>query len=174
MALERGAGRRMAVDEVAGSDAAANETAGNRTNGSVRTAADLMRRHFIALSPEDSLLEAERTMRLAGVRALPVLANGRLLGIADHREVLRALLRRLVGDPGGTVANALRALRVDALAISAPISVSPETPLEHAAARLCDLHSGCLAVVEAAPEGDRMLGLLTEDDLLRAAFRRRR
>jgi len=157
----------MALERRAGS-----ETAGNGTTGSVRTAADLMRRHFIALSPDDSLIEAERTMRLAGVRALPVLAEGRLLGVADHREVLRALLRRLVGDHGEAVANALRALRVDALAISAPISIPPETPLEYAAARLCDLRSGCLAVVETEPDGDRMLGLLTEDDLLRAAIRR--
>ena len=137
-----------------------------------RTVADLMRRHFIALSPDDSLLDAERTMRLARVRALPVLADGRLLGVADHREVLRALLRRLFAR-SPAAAGALDGLRVDALAISVPASVSPETPVERAVARLCTLHSGCLAVVETDPEGDRMLGLLTEGDLLRAALRSR-
>ncbi len=148
-------------------------SAGNGMDGGVRTVADLMRRHFIALSPDDSLLDAERTMRLARVRALPVLAEGLLLGVADHREVLRALLRRLVSrSPVGP--GPLDGLRVDALAISAPASVSPETPLDHAVARLCSMHSGCLAVVETGPDGDRMLGLLTEGDLLRAALASRR
>ena len=145
---------------------------GTGEGGGERTVADLMRRHFIALSPDDSLIEAERTMRMARVRALPVLADGRLLGVADHREVLRALLRRLFARSPSS-AGALDGLRVDALAISVPASVSPETPVERAVARLCALRSGCLAVVETEPEGDRMLGLLTEGDLLRAALLRR-
>ena len=32
------------------------------------------------------------------------------------------------------------------------------------------LQIGCLPVVEATPEGPRLVGLLTESDLLRAAY----
>lgn len=136
-----------------------------------RTAADLMRRHFIALAPEDSLLDAERTMRLARVRALPVVSDGRLMGVAAHREVLRALLRRMIGSGRRASQQTLDALRVESLAVSLPPSVPPEASLAEAALELCGLESGCLAVVERDAGGDRMLGLLTESDLLRAALR---
>ena len=46
------------------------------------------------------------------------------------------------------------------------------TPLKDAAARLCAAAAGCLPVVEQAGAGPRIVGLLTETDLLRGAFER--
>ena len=133
-----------------------------------RVVADLMRRNFIALGPEDSLLEAERTMRLARVRCVPVLLEGRLLGVATHQDVARALMERLA-EVSRSAAEPVASLRMAGL-IAAPGRVPPEAPLDDAAARLCSLESGCLAVVESGPDGERMLGLITETDLLRFAW----
>ena len=130
-----------------------------------RTVADLMHRHFIALSPQDSLCDAERTMRLARVRSLPVLSDGKLVGLASHRDVICALLRRLID------AAEVASLQVRDVTVSVRASVSPETPIDRAAARLCAAGRGCLAVVESSPRGERMLGVLTESDLLRAGSR---
>ena len=50
-----------------------------------------------------------------------------------------------------------------------PYVVDPQTPLRLAAERMTRLHVGCLPVVEEDAGRARLVGVLTEADLLRAA-----
>lgn len=129
--------------------------------------ADVMRRRFIALAPEDSLLEAERLMRMARVRFLPVSADGALLGGLSHRALLGATLASI---GRGALEPWLRETRVASVMERSPGCVTPGTSLEEAAARLVDQGEGCLLVVEPGPGEARLVGVVTESDLLRAAF----
>ena len=54
--------------------------------------------------------------------------------------------------------------------LDSPYVVTPETPLRVAASRMARLGIGCLPVVEPGEHGGRLVGLVTESDLLRAAF----
>ena len=56
---------------------------------------------------------------------------------------------------------------------SSPFSIVPDATLSEAASRLERLRVGCLPVVEPGEQGLRLVGLLTEMDLLRAAYVRR-
>ncbi len=132
--------------------------------GALRTVADLMRRHFIALSPQDPLPDAEQKMRMARVRSLPVLSDGHLLGLAQHRDVVNGLM------DAARESTSAAARRVGEVMVPPADRVAPGAPLSQAAARLCALQSGFLPVVEPSPDGDRMLGVVTEADLLRAAW----
>ena len=49
-----------------------------------------------------------------------------------------------------------------------PFSLTPGAALDEAAARLVDRDDGCVPVVEELSE--RLVGVLTETDLLRAAY----
>jgi len=51
-----------------------------------------------------------------------------------------------------------------------PFSIVPDATLSEAASRLERLRVGCLPVVEPGEDGLRLVGLLTEMDLLRAAY----
>ena len=137
-------------------------------DGSRRPVRDFMRQHFIALSPGDSLVEAERTMRMARVRALPVLQGRALLGVAAHGALVRELLARLLDAGEGL--EEVRRLPLEQLSLQRVATVSPEDPVWRAVEELCSLGVGCLAVVEETPDGVHMVGLLTEADLLRAAY----
>jgi CBS domain-containing protein len=130
------------------------------------TVAELMRRHFISLAPEDSLLDAFQVMRLARLRLLPVVHEGVLVGVLTYRDLNQALLRELLGNP----APALEAIPVESVMDAPTAIVAPDAPLVDAATSLCRSGTGCLPVVEPGQHGPRLLGLVTESDLLRAAF----
>jgi len=49
-----------------------------------------------------------------------------------------------------------------------PTTVAPATPLAEAARRMLETESGCLLAVE----GDRLVGIVTEHDLVREAVDR--
>lgn len=134
------------------------------------TVRDVMRRDFITISRRESLLEALQLMRLARLRHLSIESDGMLVGILSYRDIQDALLAD--ADTGGPrlakpVASGARAAE---LLADAPYSIAPDATLAEAASRLEHLRVGCLPVVEPADRGLRLVGLLTEADLLRAAF----
>lgn len=119
-----------------------------------------MLKHFVTASPEESLPEVRQTMRLARLRHLMVAREGRLLGLLSYRTLLESLLE---GEG--------EAQSISGLMVPSPSTVTPTAPLTEAAERLCRYGLGCLPVVD--PKGSRLVGILTESDLLRVAFRRR-
>lgn len=52
---------------------------------------DLMRRRFDSIGPGAPVAEAVRTMLLTGQEALPVVEDGRLVGILSETDCLRRL-----------------------------------------------------------------------------------
>ena len=131
---------------------------------------DVMRRDFIKVSGGETLLEALELMRLARLRHLTIENDGVLVGILSYRDLQDALLAGgvLHGVPD---ASALRDTSVIEHITGAPFSIAPDAGLDEAAARMERLRVGCLPVVEQEEKGPRVVGLLTEMDLLRAAYR---
>jgi CBS domain-containing membrane protein len=131
---------------------------------------ELMRDHFVTATPDESLLEADRIMRLARIRHLPVVSNGRLVGVLTHRDVLDASIARLEKSDGLERAEHLRAIPIAAVMRSDPYTALESTTLGEAAQRMLKLKIGCLPVVRQERDGPRLVGLITESDLLRAAY----
>lgn len=126
----------------------------------------VMRRDFVTVPPDELLSEAHHLMRFARLRHLLVEENGRLVGILSYRDLQEALLTQPAGRPAAAspsdpVAKAMR---------PKPYAITPDTPLRDAAARLCSLHLGCLPVVERHEPRPALIGIITELDLLLAAY----
>jgi len=135
------------------------------------TVADLMRREFITVPPEEPLLEARRTMRLARLRHLLVAENGMLVGIVSYRNLQDEVIERAAREAGAAWLEALRGVPVREAMVAAPYTVHPQSPADEAARRMLRLHLGCLPVCEDGADARRLVGLLAESDLLRAAWR---
>jgi len=120
-----------------------------------------MRRHWIELSPATPILDATQLMRLARVRHLPVVADGILLGLVSYQGLLTACA---VTDPPQLPA------RVRDVMSFGGETAERGTSLREAVSRMVRGAVGCLPVVERTDRGPRILGLLTESDLLRAAY----
>ncbi len=125
-----------------------------------------MRRRFIALEPADTLLEAERLMRMARLRAVPVTDGEALVGVLSYRALLVWCLGEAAGDRRAHEQRLAEAL-VASLMDEWPATVPPETDLADAVARLIERTEGCIPVVNRSA---RLLGIVTELDLLRAAY----
>lgn len=113
-----------------------------------------MTREVVTVPPSAAVAEALELMRTHNIRHLPVLDGGRIVGVATDRDLRPAL------DPEDGAAGAV----VEEIMTSAPIVVSPDTPVESAAALLSEHRIGCLPVLE----DDALVGILTRSDLLRA------
>ena len=129
---------------------------------------DVMRRDFITVSSDETLMEALQLMRLARLRHLAVVSEGLLVGVLSYRDLQDELVACL--DLDSPDAPAVAQIKVVDRMTRSPFSIRPDATLNEAASRLQRLRVGCLPVVEPGEQGLRLVGLLTEMDLLRAAF----
>ena len=93
-----------------------------------------------------------------------------LVGILSYRVLQDRVLAH-----HGAPAEEDRPDVADTMAVEDAMTRSPhvmtaDASLAAAAARICHLNLGCLPVVERTPRGPRLLGVVTESDLLRAAY----
>jgi CBS-domain-containing membrane protein len=119
-----------------------------------------VRRRYIAVSPIAPLVDTVQLMRLARLRQLPVVDDGILIGLLDFPGLVEAFLLAR-GGPEPTVSDAR---------IARPESADVGTSLGEAASRMARGALGCLPVVEPSERGPRLVGVVTEADLLRAAY----
>jgi CBS domain-containing membrane protein len=129
----------------------------------------LMRREFASLREGDRLDFADQVMRLGRVRHLPVLApDGRVAGIVSNRDLLEASLTSVLKFGAAERRSFLHSVDVAEVMVRDVATVTPETSLADAARSLIERKIGCLPVVDATGV---MIGLVTETDLLAAAYR---
>jgi CBS domain-containing protein len=92
------------------------------------------------------------------------------MGILSYRDLLERLIASAPRSRDGSA-------RLGDVMTRSPSFVTPATSLADAADRVCRFGFGCLPVVEpeaAGPPGTgRLVGIVTERDLLRAAYRLR-
>jgi acetoin utilization protein AcuB len=132
-----------------------------------RTVSEVMQSHFVALQATDRLDFADQVMRLGRIRHLPVMADGRLVGMVSNRDILAASLTKVL-DFARSERNAfLHAIDVSEVMTSRVYTVTPQSRLAEAAHLLLRHKIGCLPVVDAK---GALVGILTETDLLRAAY----
>ena len=113
----------------------------------------VMTREVLTIGPDTPCDKAGRFMDEHRIRHLPVVADGRCVGMVSDRDVRSAAVQ-----PG---AIAGRIMTPD------PLAVSPETRVEDAAQLMLDARIGSLLVAD----GPTLVGILTYTDLLRAFVR---
>ena len=129
-----------------------------------------MRREFVTMVPEESLLDAERIMRLARIRHMPIVEGELLVGILSHRDVVEASIPDWSDEKPRQRERHLRNIAIREVMREKPWTAYPDTTLREAAERMLRFKIGCLPVVERGNDGVYLVGLLTESDLLRAAY----
>ncbi|HEY0710138.1 MAG TPA: CBS domain-containing protein, partial [Polyangia bacterium] len=111
--------------------------------------------NVLTITPTDSLALARQVMLWGGVRHLPVVADGGVVGILTERDILRQ---------GGNLGTRAAALATVASAMTAPtMTIGPDEPVANAITLMVSRKLGCLPVVAA----NRLVGILTTTDVLR-------
>jgi acetoin utilization protein AcuB len=107
------------------------------------------------ISTRQTLAEAHQTMRERGVRHLPVVSDGKLVGVVSQRDLY--LLETLRGVDVG------REMVEEAMS-DEPFVVAPDAPLDEVAEAMANSKHGSALVVERAA----LVGIFTSTDALRA------
>jgi CBS domain-containing membrane protein len=129
---------------------------------------ELMSTDLVTLTEDETLAHAQRCMARGRIRHLPVVRNGKLVGLLTHRDLLAASFsifaevahseqRRIFGT-----VPVVEAMHRDV------VTVSPDLSVREAARILLRNKYGCLPVVTSSGE---LVGILTEADFLHLTVR---
>ena len=121
----------------------------------------------ITVEPSTLLLDAALTLRASAIRHLPVVENGRLVGLLTDRDIQRCAPSRLVPITEEGYNAVFADTTVGRIMTREPLSVSPDTTLLTAIGMMQQSRFGCLPVVE----NDQVVGILTRSDLVDTLLR---
>ncbi|AKU93304.1 CBS domain-containing protein [Vulgatibacter incomptus] len=129
---------------------------------------DLMTRDVVTLEAGENLLLADDVMRLGRIRHLPVVENGRLVGLISHRDILQASVSSLAGLSRAEDASIKKSIPAREVMKREVTTIGPDEPALVACSIVLDRKLGCLPVVDA--EG-ALVGIVTEADFVELARR---
>ncbi|HZI95382.1 MAG TPA: CBS domain-containing protein [Patescibacteria group bacterium] len=135
-------------------------------NNRKMTVEQRMTRKVETLSEAQSLRDAIAVMQRHRIRHLPVVTDGRIVGLVTDRDIKRATPSLLSGVDQVQFDHVLSTTRVAQIMTRSPFTVTPSTSLKDAAKVVIDRKFGALPVVEQ----DKVVGILTATDLLRALY----
>lgn len=118
----------------------------------------------ITVGPSTLLLDAALTFRSSSIRHLPVLQEGKLVGLLTDRDIQRCAPSRLIPVTEDVYNGVFAGNTVERVMTREPRSVSPDLPLTDAIAQMQQARYGCLLVVDQA----ELVGILTRSDLVDA------
>ena len=129
-----------------------------------RTVREIMKREVVTIAAGERLSTVEDIMTLGGVRHIPVMRGGSLVGVVTERDLLRTSLSQL-NEYGDDARRAfLGGVEIERVMSAPPVTIGPRESVEVAARIMAERKIGCLPVLD---ERVQFVGLVTETDLLR-------
>jgi acetoin utilization protein AcuB len=123
---------------------------------------DRMQPVAVSVPPTASLADAQRAMVAHRASCLPVVEDGRLVGLVGDLDLAAAWPSPATTLTVGEATYQLTTVPVSTIMRPDPPVLVPDTPLAEAAMLLRDEGLGALPVVEKG----RLVGLLSADDLV--------
>ena len=115
------------------------------------------------VAPNDSLQRVVELLRRRDIRSVPVLEDGRLIGIVTDRDVRQVAPAYPLFREEVEIRRYTENLTVTAAMTADPMTIAPDAPLIDAAKVLETYRISALPVVD----GTELVGMLTVTDLLR-------
>ena len=116
------------------------------------------------VTPEDSMPHAMEVMERRRVRHLPVVSEGRVVGVLSHSDIAKASPSSATSFSIAEVTYLLSKLKVAKVMSRNPITIHPDALLEEVAVLMRDNKIEMLPVVE----DDALVGVITESAILDA------
>ena len=133
----------------------------------MKLVADIMTRGPVTVDPENSVATAIRLMRKGGLRRLPVVEDGELVGMVTSGELRRITgLSSILNDQSQD--NFLwYHIPIAHVMSKNPITLPPGAPISEAARLIVEYKIGGLPVLA----GDTLVGIITATDLLQCLIK---
>lgn len=125
---------------------------------------DCMTREVVTVNKEDPIRKVWEIFDDKSLRRLPVMEDGRLVGIITDRDLRNATASSVVLTEKKYHDYLLNTVKVESIMTPNPETVDPEAALQDAARVILDMKVGGLPVIESG----RLVGIVTETDLIEA------
>jgi CBS domain-containing protein len=125
---------------------------------------EMMTTTVATLGRNDTLDLADDLMSMGRIRHLPVLEEGRVVGVVSQRDLFRSALAVALGYGERAQKLLLKTITVKRVMSEPAISIALDATVTEAACLMLEHKIGCLPVVE----GQTLVGIVTETDILRA------
>ena len=128
---------------------------------------ELMSDSLVCATPETPVFDARQTMLKERIRHLLITEDSRLVGIVTDRDIRLNLPSQATSLSVWEVNYLLARLTIDEVMTKSVIVVGPDRSARDAARLMLEHKIGALPVVE----GEHLVGIITETDVLRAFAR---
>jgi CBS domain-containing protein len=125
---------------------------------------DWMSRNVVTAVPSMGLLDADLLMREHNIRRLPVVENGRLLGMVTYGDIREARPSAATSLSTWEMNYLLASLNLGEVMTKQPSSISPEATIGEAADLMLTHKISGLPVVNS---DGTLVGIITESDIFR-------
>jgi predicted transcriptional regulator len=132
-------------------------------NGKEGVVREIMMGSPVTLRPEDTLDLANDVISLGRIRHIPVLADGRLVGLLSERDLIGAAANQIFGLKQKSKSALLKTVLIKDIMKKKVVTVTPDTTIKDAAHLMASKKIGCVPVVTDGA----LVGLLTTTDVLR-------
>ncbi|HHY81927.1 MAG TPA: CBS domain-containing protein [Clostridiales bacterium] len=113
------------------------------------------------VSPEQTIPEAHEIMAKHGVKRLPVMHKGKLVGVVSKEDIDRYSPSKATTLSMGEITYLLSKTKIKQIMSKELITISPDALLEEAATLMRDNKVSFLPVVQ----NDKLVGIITESDI---------
>ena len=116
------------------------------------------------ISPDQTIPEAHEMMTKNGVKRLPVVHNGKLIGVVSKGDIARMSPSKATTFSVGEITYLLSKTKVSQVMAKDPLTISPDALLEEAAIMMRDHDIGFLPVMD----NGKLVGVITESSIFDA------
>ena len=131
-------------------------------NGKKMTVSEIMMGSPVTLAPDDTLDLANDIISLGRIRHIPILDNGKLVGLISERDLIGAAANRIFGLNQKSRSILLKREMIKNIMKKRVVMVTPDTPIKDAATIMADKKIGCVPVVSDGA----LVGLVTATNVL--------
>ena len=126
---------------------------------------DWMSKDLVTIDADTSIMKASRVMKQNEIQHLPVLSQGRLVGIVSDRDLKEATPSKATTLDIHEMYHLLDTITVKSLMPKKIFTITPGETVEKAAAVMLKHHISALPVVDP---GGTLAGIITKGDIFRA------
>lgn len=113
------------------------------------------------ISPDQTIPDAHEIMAEHGVKRLPVMKNGKLVGIVSKEDITQASPSKATTFSMGEITYLLSKTKISQIMSKNPITISSNALLEEAALLMRNNNVSFLPVVD----DNKLVGIITESDI---------
>jgi CBS domain-containing membrane protein len=132
-------------------------------NGKEGLVKEIMMGSPVTLKPGDTLDLANDVISLGRIRHIPVVDDGRLVGLLSDRDLIGAAATQIFGLKQKSKSALLKSVLIKDIMKKKVITVTSETKIGSAARLMADKKIGCVPVMDDGT----LVGLVTTTDILR-------